>query len=185
MSMSPPPCFGSSWSPNAVECKGGLDPTYTNPRNGSHLRDKCLWYGQCATKTNANSITRAQPMVSPQQLLRPAGMPVTVGSPVMQAPRYPMMQQMLQVPQMHMMQAPQMLAPPHVAYYGPQAVPTSYQQPGMQVLAYLAIPEPVDSTVPWWKRLLHEVLRSMAKSFGHTVANAFDHMTITKPRPPV
>jgi hypothetical protein len=75
-------------------------------------------------------------------------------------------------------QSPQQLVPPYVAQFGPQLVPVQYQQPGMQMSAYLTVPEPVDPEESWLWRLLREVVRSMFKATGHTAANFFDNNTL-------
>jgi len=74
-------------------------------------------------------------------------------------------------------------AHPYHAQFGPQHVPVAYQQPGAQMPAYLAVPEPVESG-PWWVRLLAEIARSMAKASGHSIASFFDHNPMRLHRAP-
>jgi len=206
-----PQCFGLQWSPTALECKGGYDPAYVNPKDNSRLREKCSWYAQCAPRTCASNLEKNKPpqqqvqqqqppqqyqpqFIPSQALVRPTVTPAMAGGVQLQPPPRPFappqqqqqyQPQYVQQPQYQPWQYAPLTAPPHIAYYGPPTVPVSHQQPGMQMLSYLAVPEPVLEDVPWWKRLGFEILRAMGKSAGHTVANSFDHVTITKPRTPV
>lgn len=66
------------------------------------------------------------------------------------------------------------MLPPNIAQFGPQYVFTPYQMPGSQMPQYLTIPEPVRDDVSWIARLGHEILRSVFKSFGHSLAAFFD-----------
>jgi hypothetical protein len=59
-----------------------------------------------------------------------------------------------------------------------------YQQPGAQMPGYLTHPEPVVQGVPWYLRLLHEIIRSIFKGAFHTGASFFDHMTFVRPPTP-
>ena len=174
---TPPDCFGKRWSATAVECKGGLDPMYENPADGTHKRERCYWYSQCASRTCASQVAS-----NPQQQPAPMTGVTRYHQPPAPLPSRPAAPQ--PYPQQPVIVQPVVVAPPHQAYYGPQQVPVAQPQPGMQMLGYLSNPEPVDPNVPWYKRLGHEIARSWAKSGGHTVASFFDHFTFTQPKPP-
>lgn len=191
-----PICFGKEWNPQAVECKGGLDPMYTNPRDQSHRRDKCRFYERCAPRTCANQISQS-PTTSlvPAQNLVPRNGP-QVASPVVQPQAR---QQPVYYPQAYappppppaptagfaQMGHPSMqMAPAHIAQFGPQMLATNFQQPGTQIPAYLTVPEPVDLSVPWYMRLGREILRAMAKGAFHTGANWVDHNPFGQYKPP-
>jgi hypothetical protein len=80
-------------------------------------------------------------------------------------------QQFMQMPQYGQ---PQMaMVPPQMAML-PQAVPMNMQAPGMHILGYLAVPEPIMEGQHWASRLGFSILRSAFKASGHTLANFFD-----------
>lgn len=186
MTEGPPNCYGLHWSPNAVECRGGLDPNYTNAL-GTHRREQCSWYKPCSAKSCA---TKAQNknVVPPQRLVTgptPQRLPIMPGRQQVRAPApLSSVKQQQHQPVQQQVYHPQHMAHPYVAHQGPQQVPMQFQAPGAQMPAYLSVPEPYNANVPWWKRLVHELGRSAAKSMGHTGASFFDHMTVTKPKPP-
>jgi len=185
MPEGPPNCYGEHWSPNAVECRGGLDPNYTN-KVGTHRREQCSWYRPCSAKSCAAKAQNKN-IVPPQRLVTsPTPTTSTALAAGQQRVRAPQPLSSVKQPQAIQPQAhmPQYMAHPYVAHQGPQQVPVQYQAPGAQMPAYLSVPEPYDPAVPWWKRLIHELTRSAAKSVGHTGASFFDHMTVTKPAPP-
>jgi len=68
--MSEPPCFGQLWDAKSVECRGGADPTYINPADGTNRRDICQWYSQCGARTQARNQAQQQ-YIPVQQLVRP------------------------------------------------------------------------------------------------------------------
>lgn len=81
-----PSCFGKSWDPNHVECKGGLDPAYSNPRTGTKVRDECSWFNSCRQQV------QGRPLPSPQllpstSLLRPSAAPQRPMTPPYSPPR--------------------------------------------------------------------------------------------------
>lgn len=88
--------------------------------------------------------------------------------------------------QPYAMQAPQYgqvpMVPPWQAGM-PQVVPMNMPTPGMQMMGYLAVPEPVIEGQHWAARLGFSVLRAMFKASGHTVANFFDFNTFGGPWP--
>lgn len=199
MSQKPanaPICFPDPQRPNdpllhsaqATECTGGFDAAYTNPVDGSHRRERCAWYANCAQATTSERSRRTQlvqirpgtfgpvpqPALPPIQQpgFRPGTVPqqMQMQYPQQIQPQYPQYQ--MQPQQQY--QQPQYAAP-YVAQYGPMLVPVPMQQPGAQMHAYLSAPEPIDPTEHWFKRLSREVARSMAKSSGHTAAHFFDH----------
>ena len=188
-----PQCFGRPeyWSGSAVECQGGLDPAYTNPRTGSHRRDKCLWFTECATGAVAARMGRpmAQPQAQPSQqtsMIVPV-QPIPVQAPPKAPQSHPMVVQNRQFggwPLQQQPQQPQAMAPPYVAQYGPQAVPVPYSQPGTQLPTFLTVPEPVNLDEPWYGRLFREVGRAMLKSLGWTTASFFDNNPWRPHQPP-
>lgn len=175
-----PKCFGKSWSANAVLCKGGLDPNYTNPRDGTHRRDQCIWYQQCAARTCATNLNSNPTVEPPRHLMRPPAQ-----LPMMRPIPQQMPQQMVQQPPVHHLPVQQAHPgfPPGSHYYNTQHhSPVPYPAPGAQMPSYLSIPEPIDEAVHWGVRLVHEIFRSMMKSTGHTTAAFFDHTTISRRR---
>lgn len=178
---TPPQCFGSKWDPKASECAGGLDAMYTNPSDGTHRRDKCSWYSQCAARTCMGT-SGAQ--VAPAQMM--AGQPPVPPGQLVRHPQQPMQPARMMMPgqQPMAMQQPIWMVPPEQAYYGVQQVPMNHQQPGMQVAGYLSVPEPIQIGVPWYRRLGIEMVRSAFKGLFHTGANFFDHVPFSSPRPP-
>lgn len=174
----PPSCYGNHWNPQAIECKGGLDPMYTNPLDGSHRREKCSFYERCAPRTCAKQMNQQTGTgLIPVQNLVPQSGP-HVATPVVQ-PQLPKPVQPLAPPPQPgfaQMAYPNMgMQPAHIAQFGQQLLPMNYQQPGMQMPAYLTVPEPIDLEVPWYIRLCREIARAMAKGAFHTGANWVDH----------
>lgn len=190
-----PSCFGGSFSASDVECTGGPDPAYVHPQTQKRVRDKCGWYSACASTTAANKSKARQTQFIPVQQVtrnlqgppRPAtGHPMVGARPQVQHPQQFMPQQQYpqhQQYQQPMQQYPHMVAP-YIAQQGPQIVPLMVQQPGAQMTHYLTVPEPINLNESPWKRLLREILRSMAKSAGHTGAAFFDHNPINPHKGP-
>lgn len=56
---SPPSCFASEWNETAVECRGGLDPLYTDPETETSRRPRCDWYGPCGA-AQMSGVTREE-----------------------------------------------------------------------------------------------------------------------------
>lgn len=65
------------------------------------------------------------------------------------------------------------MVPPQMAMM-PHAVPMNMPAPGMHMMGYLAVPEPIVEGQHWAARLGFSILRSAFKASGHTVANFFD-----------
>lgn len=203
-----PNCFGKSWEAKHPECAGGLDHGYSNPNDGSHLRERCRWYSQCASKTTANRVGNTIPA---HQLVRHQQ------QPPQQAPPNPLsmfhtfvnsasrgMSKVSQThPAVNATKQPQAVqqTPMMQPYYGhptpvmvhpamasaPWAVPMNYQTPGAQIPGYLTVPEPAVVGQHWAARLGLSLLRSVLKAGGHTVANFFDHTSFNSwqaPPPP-
>jgi hypothetical protein len=159
---SPPPsCFGTAaWSPSAVECTGGPDPNYTNPRTGSHIRGRCSFYSNCGAKVQATKL------IPPAQLIHhPTFSTVPRFSPQPQQP-------IAIAPVTH----PQ---PAQTAPYGYQPMIPMYSP----MPSYLTVPESRDTNESIWIILLKELLRAGLKSLGHALAHFFD-TTPFKKRPP-
>ena len=203
MSLRPPEsCFGKSWMTIPTLCDGGLDPTYVNPSNGSNRRDKCGWFSQCASRTNASRMGNQPQQIVPREQLvqrhQQVAQPTSPWAPFRQAAStimsraagmQPAPQQVLAPQQQQMYYQQQQMMPnqmvhPSVAMM-PYAVPMNHQMPGAQMPGYLTTPEPVLENQHWLTRLMLNVARSMGKASGHTVANFFDHNTINRwPSPP-
>jgi hypothetical protein len=171
----PPDCFGLSFEASDKLCIGGYDPVYTDG-SGSHTRPACNFSSACAARVQASGRSHPPNFVPAGSLVRPH---TTVTPPAATRPPYPAYGQPQQ---------------PRPTAYGP---PSSYQQPPMQHLGsmsnvplghysmpqYLTVRETPDSGGVA-KRLSFEILRSMGKSFGHTLANFFDMEIFGRPRPP-
>ena len=183
----PPVCFGKSWSPQAIECKGGLDPLYVNPQDGSHRRAKCSFYERCAPRTCATQMSQHQTnnrLIPPQNLVPQSG--PHVAAPVTQPYQARPAQATIQPQAGFAQTTPTNVGaqPAHIAQFGQQMVPMNFQQPGLQIPAYLTVPEPVDLGIPWYLRLGREIVRSMAKGMFHTGANWVDHNPFGRYKPP-
>lgn len=185
-----PQCFADDLKPNellwsgaATECAGGHDPAYTNPKDGTHRRERCSWYQRCADTTAAiRTRQHTAPYNAPVQALPK---PIQqyqqqyqqLGPRPVQQPSYP--QQAASV-----VQHPGQYVPPYVAQEGPQVVPAPVQQIGAQMPGYLSVPEPYDAYTPWYKRLVRELIRSLLKATGHTTASFIDHTPFVQHKKP-
>jgi len=196
MSNSPPICFGKSWEAHHVECNGGLDPAYTHPKRGDHKRDRCSWYTHCASRTAASKL-------QPEKLV-PAANLVKSSMPVMPQPFQAVVQGVrtasqhvaqqvgniqVRIPNMPAPVAPVQMTPQYPQYqqgYGvmthpaaasvPYAVPMNYSSPGMQMPAYLTVPEPIIPGQSLVRPFAATMGRSVLKALGHAAANWFDHI---------
>lgn len=197
-------CFGFSWDAGAKECAGGLDPTYQY--NGSNRRERCIYFAQCAAKTQQH---KSAGLVHPSQLTSrqqqeletlkqnirvqqrqpqysappvPPGpslkppTPTQFGRPPMPSTQYPQPPAPQPVPAQVMPQTQAGMVPPQQAMM-PWAVPMNFAAPAMQMPGYLTVPEPYVEGQPWYARLGLSVARGMLKATGHVVANFFDHAT--------
>jgi hypothetical protein len=198
-----PSCYGKSWDPNHVECKGGLDPGYENPIDHTKRRDPCHWFSACGQVVESERARQraAQPLIPAPALVRPPAAlspprPALPAPPPAYTPPRPPLQPMpppapvpsYQPQYAHQPAAPQQpayavpiqqqMVPPYVAQQGPQYVYAPYQLPGTQMHQYLAMPEPVTDDVHWGVRLVRELFRSIAKAFGHSLAAHFDSNSI-------
>lgn len=181
-----PECFGKSWDARAVECAGGLDPSYAAP-DGSNKQPRCPYFIQCASRTAAHKnqqLQLPQPQVPTSSY--PSGFntrPLTPAQALVQVrPPAPVQPQQLQpaqvsVPVQHLQQPTMMVPPPQAMV--PGLVPMNFAPPYMQMTGYLTVPEPVVPGQHWGKRLGFSVIRSMIKAGGHTVANFFDHCPLS------
>ncbi len=158
-----PQCFGHLYDSRAKECVGGFDIAFTG-ENGSHVREKCNWTTACSARVQAK-----QQVIPTSNLLRAHQTQFqTTNAP---APSYTR-PSLPTAPPLRPYGAP----PPNVApAYGhpqhvgmQQMVPVNYGIP-----QYLSVREPSTSG-GLSKRLGRELVRSMGKSLGHTLANFFD-----------
>jgi hypothetical protein len=151
-----PRCFGSKFDNTAVECTGGNDPAFDD-EEGGHIRPKCDMMSACASRTQAAS-RGAHQVIPTQSIVRPSttfSPPPSVAQPY--RPNYP---GHVQHPQQHAYQQPQVGLN--------QLVSTNYGMP-----QYLTVREPANGK-SLGARLGGEILRSLVKSFGHTLAHFFD-----------
>ena len=149
-----PKCFGKKYDATAVECTGGDDPAYS-ARTGESKRPKCDMVSQCAVRTQA--MTHGSNLIPQQNLVRPSTTftpPAAVSQPY--RPGYAQHPPAVAQPQQYQQVGLQ------------QVVPVNYGMP-----QYLTAREPVHGG-GLLKRLGLEVLRSLGKSAGHTVAHFFD-----------
>jgi hypothetical protein len=164
-----PNCFGQQFDRNAPECVGGHDPAFRD-EEGGHVRPACEMVSSCSVRTTAQrqnpQLIPAANIVRPpttfnQPQARPMYQPPLAGASVVQpyrpqaayAPPYAQQAQLQQQMQ-------------HVGLQ--QMIPVNYGMP-----QYLTVREPVNGQ-KLFTRLGVEVLRSMGKSFGHTLSNFFD-----------
>lgn len=170
----PPDCFGLSFGATDPLCIGGYDPIYTDSAGG-HTRRACNFASACASRTQAGGNQAApQNFVPVGQLVRPH---TTVTPPTATRPPYPSYGH----------------PAPRPSTYGqlPQQQPPMQHLPGManvpighySMPQYLTVREAPDSGHVV-RRLSFELLRSMGKSFGHTLANFFDFEMFGTPRRP-
>lgn len=173
----PPTCFAKQWDPNHPECTGGLDPQYTHPRTGTHVRETCEFFERCGAETKISRQNRLSSGLVPASALvrqqQPAA-PQTFRA-YMQTQQYAQQQ-----PAASFMQSaparptfPQPYAaqpqPQQQLQYPAPAYQLQYLMPG-----YLTVPEQRTVGGSIWRLLGREVIRAIAKAMGHTVANFFD-----------
>jgi len=193
-------CFGQHWDANAPQCKGGLDPTVAST-DGTAMHRRCDWFAKCAAETVKNNLSNRGPSPqTAQQVKVPIAPPMqSIMRGVAQGARQAMVNYASQPaspvqtpvhPQMAMQPYYQqpgtiMVHPAQAAL--PYMVPMNYQQPGMQMPAYLTNPEPAVEGQHWFVRLMYNIGRSMVKAGCHTTANFADHTPINPvyvPPPP-
>jgi hypothetical protein len=162
-----PSCFGDLFDKTAPECVGGFDAKWTGGVGGSRIRPMCDYVDDCSQVTPrrhqqlipTENLIRSQPHTSfgtssPSGYVRPPPVP----TPMQQRPWGPPSQQQAQPPPQHYQQQ---------HHYGPH-FSGNYGIP-----QYLTVRQPSNSG-PIIERMWWEVLRSMGKSVGHTLANFFD-----------
>jgi len=149
-----PTCYGKLWEKDHPMCSGGLDPSYTHPQTGRHVRDACDYYTTCSVATQAGKIVPVQNLL--RQTMQ-AGMPVQ--QPTMMPGQTAITGQQGQI------------------YGYQQMMPVNYQMP-----AYLTVAE--DPANSLGKRLLILMFRAMGKAFGHALSNFFDMNSFGRPPTP-
>ena len=196
----PPDCFGKLWDPKAKECTGGMDPAFTD-ENGSHVREKCIFFESCGARLQASRMEPARSLIDPKSLLKNTPPLLSPAKPPSQTSQFVErfitavanrpVQQVQQVQQaaptsMNQPPRPLYLPPPAIPQGVPVAgyqamMPVNYQMPG-----YLSVPEQRYPTESFWKFLGRTVLRSIGKSLGHSIAHLFDTIPLgTQPPPEV
>ena len=168
-----PNCFGQQFDRSAPECVGGHDPAFRD-EEGGHVRPACEMVSSCSVRTTAQRQVQNPQLIPAANIVRP---PTTFN----QAQARPL----YQPPALAGAPVVQQSRPPAAAYAPPYAQQTHLQhqmQPvGMQQMIpvnygmpqYLTVREPVVGQ-KLFTRLGVEVLRSIGKSFGHTLSNFFD-----------
>lgn len=153
-----PSCFGKKFDATAVECIGGDDPAYS-AKTGELKRPKCDMLSACAVRTQAMSRGTGNNVVPVQNVVRPS---TTFTPPSVAAQPY-------RPSYMPPQPQPQQYHPQQYQQVGlQQAVPVNYGMP-----QYLTNREPAQGR-GLMARLGIEVLRSLGKSAGHTLAHFFD-----------
>lgn len=159
-----PKCFGKKFESTAPECVGGNDPAYDD-EEGGHNRPRCDMLSSCAARTQALASRGSEQIVPVQNAVRPSttfSPPATVAQPY--RPGYPQHVQQHAAYPTHVQ--PQYM---HPQVGMPQMVPVNYAMP-----QYLTVREDTTNGQGLMKRLGLEVLRSLGKSAGHTIAHYFD-----------
>jgi hypothetical protein len=125
-----PSCYGKSWDPDHVECRGGLDPAYEHPRNGTHHRDECSWLRPCGQIVEAERARQRQPMqlIPAQALTRPTAAPVPPRLPQAPVSYSPPRAPVQHMPQPTPSYQPQYVPPAPVYAPPPAPAPTQAQQ---------------------------------------------------------
>lgn len=160
----PPDCYGKHFDRSEPTCVGGHDPAYTDD-DGRHVRESCAMASSCAARCQANR--QLAPQIVPATNLinnRPQAPLTSFSQPTQAAQPY----------------RPAAYTNPSIQYHQP--TPSQYHpQAGVQQMVpvnygipqYLSVREPVNGqSLP--KRLGMEVLRSLGKAVGHTIAHFFD-----------
>ncbi len=188
MQNTPPSCFGVHWNASEAECRGGNDPSYLNPTNGSNRREACKWFASCATTTNNRKAQQQTGVIPPQALLQQHRPPPTPPRPV-QAPVVPQPMQQAPIPQQHPQQYPQqpMMAHQQVTQIGqqqfthpahaaqPAMVPMNQPMVGAGTQSFLMVPEPSDTDVSLGRKMSRTIFRSMFKAGALAFANYMDY----------
>lgn len=161
-----PDCFGKHWDGKSTDCEGGVDPTHTDARGG-HVKEPCRFKTSCSIKSQAFRQVTSN-VVPAQNLIRPPQAP----------PASTYQPQPVTRPWGREVSPP---GPNYSAYHSPPAYPTRIDTHSPYGLPqFLPVREP--STTPRGKRFMVEVLRSLAISFGHTIANFFGNESFTDER---
>lgn len=155
-----PKCFGSLFDANEKACTGGFDPAYVG-ENGTHIRERCNYSQACSARVQAS---QRQQIIPTSNLLR-AQQPTQFSVPSAPSTGYPR-PSLPTAPPPRQYGAPQQQQQPYVGVQ--QMVPVNFGIP-----QYLTAREPVTSG-NFSKRLGLELVRSVGKSLGHTLANFFD-----------
>lgn len=187
-----PDCFGKHWDGTNTECAGGNDPAYRHPDTGSHTRERCVFFESCGARVQAAKNNMVQNVVPAPQLTRFQPRPTNNPQPLGGQPTQIQPQAMVPTaPQYNAQQINQQIVQQVLAAIRqgtPQAAPNAqlgYQQMmpvNFHVPQYLSVREergPEDSLIGLLGR---ELVRSMGKSVGHTLANFFDMTPLRGPR---
>ena len=209
-----PSCFAKHWDPNAVECKGGLDAAYENPRDKTHRRDRCAWFAPCSQTMTYSPQTTPQPQTS-QQLIPARSL---LQRPAVDTPP-PRLQYQPPQPPFTPPRPPTHIPPPQQPSYQqyqqqysavppPQPIPQYAPMPTHQAMVHPSVAQygpqlvyqpyqlpasqvPQFLTVPEpvleggsWSRLGFEIARGMGKAFGLTLAAFLDSNPIRRHRQP-
>lgn len=185
-------CYGVSWEERNPECAGGVDPLYTNPQTGSHVRQRCGLYEQCGRTFKAAEAQKrlqnvAQQQVVPITNLARQGAPAYQSAPLVRTqPTLPAPVATSTVPvrpyappppphaptQMVPVPPPQML---HPAQYYPAVMSPVQTLLPHEAAPFLTVVEAPIPGVPTWRRVLAESLRAGFKGVLQQGAFIVDH----------
>ncbi len=178
-----PSCFGEVWSPEDVECFGGLDPGYRNPATGRQMREQCECYEACGSHTQAKALEEIRTqLISRDSLRSPTQERTTTSttlatqfkqpSPVLYPKHDPIRDHQLQRPAQPSMEQPV----PQQQYMHPaQMMPVNYGMP-----AYLSTPEQRFDGEGFFLFALRVIVRAMLKGGAHGLAHLFDTTPLKK-----
>lgn len=150
-----PTCFGQHYEP-IPECVGGFDIALNGGKGG--IRERCNYVSACSVRTHAAN--NAAAVIPASSLVRPHPTPFTAPSGYSR-PSLPSSVPARMNPMERTWVPPHLQAPP-------QHFSNQYGVP-----PYLTMRQP-DSTGGVLRRMLFEIVRSMGKSIGHTIAHFFD-----------
>ncbi len=191
MQVNLPQCYGKEWEANAPECAGGLDPAFTDPKNGSHIRQKCPFYDSCGARTRiaANGQTTVVPIQQQQQVFRPTAPLLPPPSLFQPKPTSPGLQSVAQAVQAasmasHQVRPPIMPVVPTVHHSVVGQTYPQYMALDFRMPSYLTVPEPVMPGDTVWSVLGRELIRAGLKAFGHALASFVDRTILRRNPPP-
>lgn len=180
-----PSCYGKDWDKNVPECAGGPDPNYTHPQTQQHIREQCNFFQSCGVRVQA---ARSAQVIPPQNLVRPPIVP----PPPAPAPGQTFRDYVQATSAAHLEATRQQalagarppIVPSQPTWQQQQQHPTMYQghaqypapmyQLNYQMPGYLTVSEERLPGESLWVVVALEIVRSLIKAFGHSLAHAVD-----------